>query len=92
MNLTTNRFTFSTMLVAACATVALVGAESVQAQTQTPVPLQRIEVVGQRFVPTQQIVIVGQRHTEPTLQRIVIVGQRQRGERVAAANLRARTL
>ena len=90
MNLTTNRFTFSTMLVAACATVALVGAESVQAQT--PVPLQRIEVVGQRFVPTQQIVIVGQRHTEPTLQRIVIVGQRQRGERVAAANLRARTL
>ena len=83
MNLTTHRFTIntllaaacSTMLVAACVTVALVGAES--AQAQPPVPLQRIEIVGQRFVPTQQI---------------VIVGQRQHGERVAAANPRARTL
>lgn len=90
MNLTTRRFTISTMLVAACATVALVGAESAQAHPS--VPLQRIEVVGQRFVPTQQIVIVGQRQAEPAVQRIVIVGQRQRSQTLATAGLKARTL
>lgn len=90
MNLTTHRFTISTMLVAICATVALVGAESVQAEPS--VPLQRIEIVGQRFVPTQQIVIVGQRHAEPAVQRIVIVGQRVRGERLAAVNFKVPAL
>ena len=90
MNLAAHRFTLSTLLVAACATVALVGAESVHAQP--PVPLQRIEIVGQRFVPTQLVVIVGQRYAEPALQRSVVVGERQRGERVAAAGLKARAL
>lgn len=91
MNIATSRFTISTMTVAACAMLALVAAETVQAQTTEPA-VQRIEIVGQRHVPVQRIVIVGQRKAEPAVQRIVIVGQRQRSERVAAASAEAPAL
>ncbi len=82
MNIATSRFTISTILVAACAMVALVAAEPAHAQGAAT-SVQRIEVVGQRIAPTQRIAIVGKRQAEPAVQRIVIVGQRQRSERVA---------
>ena len=91
MNIATNRFTISTMAVAACAMLALVAAENVQAQTAEPA-VQRIEIVGQRLVPVQRIVIVGQRKTEPAVQRIEIIGQRQRSEHVAVAGAKAPAL
>jgi hypothetical protein len=84
MNLSTSRFTISTMAVAVCAMLALVAAETAQAQAARTVesPVQRIEIVGQRL-PVQRIEIVGQRLP---VQRIEIVGQRQRPEaRTAAA-------
>lgn len=84
MKLTHSRFTISTMVVAVCAMVALVAAESSQAQTVAP-SVQRIEIVGQRLATpeVQRIVIVGKRQAEPEVQRIVIVGQRLRAEPVA---------
>ena len=85
MNLATNRFTISTMAVAACAMVALVAAEPARAQSAAP-SVQRIEIVGQRSVPVQRIEIVGKRIAAPTVQRIEIVGQRQRAERVVAVS------
>jgi hypothetical protein len=91
MNLSTSRFTISTMAVAACAMLALVAAESVQAQVAEPA-VQRIEIVGQRQAPVQRIVIIGQRKAEPAVQRIEIIGQRQRSERVAAASAKAPAL
>jgi ABC-type ATPase with predicted acetyltransferase domain len=62
MNLSTSRFTISTMAVAVCAMLALVAAETAQAQAARTVesPVQRIEIVGQRL-PVQRIEIVGQR-------------------------------
>ncbi len=91
MTIATHRLTISTLAVAVCAMVALVAAEPVQAREQgasAPVlsaPLQRIEIVGRRAPPVQRIEIVGRRALEPGVQRIVIIGQRQRTERVAAA-------
>ena len=76
MKLSYSRFTISTMVVATCAMVALVAAESAHAQTATPA-VQRIEIVGQRLAPVQRIVIVGQRLAAPEVQRVVIVGKRQ---------------
>ena len=72
MNHATNRFTISTMAVAACAMVALVAAEPARAQSAAP-SVQRIEIVGQRIAP-------------PAVQRIEIVGQRNRTERVVAVS------
>lgn len=81
MNLANSRFTISTMVFAACAVMALVAAESVQAQSATPA-VQRIVIVGKRLAATevQRIVIVGKRQAEPEVQRVVIVGQRLRAE------------
>ena len=76
MKLSHSRFTISTLAVAACAMVALVAAESTQAQTVAPA-VQRIEIIGQRLAPVQQIVIVGKRQAAPEVQRVVIVGKRQ---------------
>ena len=104
MNTTNNRFTISTITVALCVVVALVAAESAQAQAtepsvqrvetvgQRPVPVQRIEIIGKRIPTLHTFVVVGQRQAEPGVQRIVIVGQRQRPERVAAASPRAPAL
>ena len=76
MNIATSRFTISTMMVAACAMLALAAAEPAQAQSAAPA-VQRIEIIGQRLVP---------------LQRIVIVGQRVRAERVTMAAPKAARL
>ncbi|HEY6087387.1 MAG TPA: hypothetical protein VIV84_06600 [Burkholderiaceae bacterium] len=91
MNIAASRFTISTMAVAACAMLALVAAETVQAQTAEPA-VQRIEIVGQRLVPVQRIVIVGQRNIEPAVQRIEIIGQRRRSEHVAVAGAKVPAL
>lgn len=69
MNIATSRFTISTMMVAACAMVALAAAEPAQAQSAAPA-VQRIEIIGQRLVPLQRIVIVGQR---PRAERVAMV-------------------
>jgi hypothetical protein len=90
MNIATRRFTISTIAVATCAAAALIAAEPAQARTD--IPLQRIEIVGQRAVPLQRIVIIGQRRAEPAVQRIVIVGQRQRAEHMALATQKAPAL
>lgn len=85
MNIAIHRLTISTLAVAVCAMLALVAAEPVQAREQgasapaLSAPLQRIEIVGRRA-------------SEPGVQRIVIVGQRQRAERVAAAEAAAQPL